>query len=101
MHEPQNKISILSIAAAILFGGLSVFAQGPAEPFGPSYEATLHVVLGSDDSSQRGGLPQAIEPVSKQIRDTFTFGNYRLMNTYYGRLANNGSLDYKSVFSLQ
>lgn len=101
MHKPQRKISILSFAAAILFGGLSVFAQGPAETYGPSYEATLHVVLGSDDAAQKGGLPKAIDAVTKQIRDNFAFGNYRLMNTYYGRLANNGSLEYKSVSSLQ
>src|SRR5687768_10561602 len=101
MHKPQNKISIVTLAAAIMIGGLSVFSQGPADAYGPSYEATLYVVLGSDDATQRGGLPKAIEPVSKQIRENFTFGNYRLMNTYYGRLANNGSLDYKSVSSLQ
>jgi len=102
MHKPYKTISKLFAAAVIIFGGFSVFAQGPAaEDYGPSYEATLFVVLGSDDNAQRGSLPKAIDAVAKQIRDNFTFGSYRLMNTYYGRLANNGSLDYKSVSSLQ
>ena len=50
------------------------------------------------------GLHQPLDrwmvPVTKQIRDNFVFGNYRLLNTYVGRVANNGSLEYKSVSSL-
>ena len=61
----------------------------------------MYVVIGSDDSAQRGELPRSLDGVSKQIRDNFTFRNYRPINTYYGRLANGGSLEYKSVSSLK
>ena len=103
MHQPKTFISIFVVAAAFLFGGLFVSAQAPSDVpvVETSYEATLYVLLGSDDPAARGAdLPRAIAPVSKQIRDNFTFANYRLMNTYYGRLANNGSLEYKSLASL-
>ena len=100
MNKPNKFLLTFMSLAAIAFGGLSVMAQGAADA-DASYEATLYVVLGSDDATQRGTLPKVLEPVSRQIRDNFSFGSYRLMNTYYGRLANGGSLDYKSVSSLQ
>ena len=100
MNKPKIRSHIFAIAAAIVVGSFSVFGQTPA-PIDASYEATLHVLIGSDDSSQRGDLPKSLDGVAKQIRENFAFSNYRLMNTYYGRLANNGSLEYKSVSSLK
>ena len=91
--------SLIVFVATILLGGVSLSAQERAGE--ASYEATLYVLVGSDDASQRADLPRALDPVSKQIRDSFSFRNYRLMNTYYGRLANSGSLEYKSVSSLK
>lgn len=101
MYKPNTLIKFLFITAAIVFGGVSISAQATAAAGDRSYEATLFVLIGSDDDAQRGDLPKSVDGVAKQIRDTFTFKNYRLMNTYYGRLANNGSLDYKSVSSLK
>ena len=100
MNKPEMRSLSLSVAAVLLCGSISFFAQAPTTA-DQSYEATLYVVIGSDDATQRGDLPKSLDAVSKQIRDTFTFKNYRLMNTYYGRLANNGSLEYKSVSSLK
>ncbi len=100
MNKPNITYRLSVVAAVLLLGSLSIFAQASA-PADQSYEATLYVVIGSDDAAQRGDLPKSLDAVSKQIRDNFTFKNYRLMNTYYGRLANNGSLEYKSVSSLK
>ena len=100
MYKPSNRIKFLFVVAVIVNGGVfSCFGQsGSAEP---SYEATMYVVIGSDDTAQRGDLPKPLDTVSQRIRDNFTFKNYRLINTYYGRLANSGSLEYKSVSSLK
>lgn len=102
MNQPRKLISVALFAAVIVFGGRISFSQSPpnASPE-QSYEAMLYVILGSDDSSQRGELPKSISSVSKQLREDFSFGSYRVMNTYLGRVANNGSLEYKSVSSLQ
>ena len=100
MTKPNIASRIPFIAAVLLLASFSIFGQSAA-PADQSYEATLYVVIGSDDVAQTGDLPRSLEAVSKQIRDNFTFKNYRLMNTYYGRLANNGSLEYKSVSSLK
>ena len=100
MNKPNIRSLFLSVAAVFFCGSFAVFGQVATTP-DQSYEATLYVVIGSDDAAQRGDLPKSLEGVAKQIRDNFTFKNYRLMNTYYGRLANNGSLEYKSVSSLK
>jgi hypothetical protein len=98
MYKPNTLSKFLLLVAAI---GFAVTVQGQTVPIEQSFEATLHVVIGSDDTAQRGALPKSLDGVVRQIRDNFTFSSYRLMNTYYGRLANNGSLDYKSVSSLK
>lgn len=101
MNNPKFILRSLLLISAAIFGGFSVSAQERPIGSAPSYEATLHVVVGSDDTSQTGDLPRSLDGVSRQIRETFTFRNYRLINTYYGRLADSGSLDYKSVSSLK
>jgi len=101
MIKPNIFTRKFLLIAAIVFGGVSVFAQGQTPSGDQSYEAILYVLIGSDDTAQRGDLPKSLDGVARQIRDTFNFKNYRLMNTYYGRVANNGSLDYKSVSSLK
>lgn len=101
MKKPNLTIQIFLTAAVLAFGSFSIFGQAPSAASDQSFEATLHILIGSDDATQRGEIPRSLESVSRQIRDNFTFKNYRLMNTYYGRLANNGSLEYKSVSSLK
>ncbi len=100
MNKPSVTFHIFVLAAAVVVGSFSVFGQSAAG-VDQSFEATLHVVIGSDDAMQRSDLPRSLDGVSRQIRDNFTFKSYRLMNTYYGRLADNGSLEYKSVSSLK
>lgn len=100
MNKPKKTLRFLLLAAAIVAGSLSIAAQN-ASAVDQSFEATLHVLIGSDDAVQKGEVPKSLDGVAKQIRENFSFKNYRLMNTYYGRLANNGSLEYKSVSSLK
>jgi hypothetical protein len=100
MFKPNFITKFILSLAVIAIGGVFAPSQAQSGPE-PSYEATLHVLIGSDDTSQRGDLPRSLDAVAGKIRDNFTFKSYRLMNTYYGRLANNGSLDYKSVSSLK
>lgn len=100
MNKPNKTFLTFVMAAAITLGSFSIFGQSPAIR-DQSYEATLYILIGSDDAAQRSELPQSLDVVTKQIRDNFTFKNYRLTDTYYGRLADNGSLEYKSVSSLK
>ena len=65
----------------------------------PSYEVVLQVVAGSNDAAQKNNLPQNLAAVAKNLRNNFSFANYRLSNTYIGRVANTGNLEYKTVAS--
>ena len=102
MNRNQKIFTIIFVAAVALSAGRISFAQGPGKPIADaSYEAMLYVVLGSNDAAPGGELPKNIAGVTRQLRDNFNFSNYRLLNTYVGRIANNGSLEYKSVATLQ
>lgn len=100
----RNKIlTFFFVAAVVVFAGRFSFGQETAKPGirDGNYEAMLYVVLGSNDTAPGSELPKSISGVTRQLRDHFTFNSYRLLNTYVGRVANNGSLEYKSIASLQ
>ena len=99
MNQPRTIIFVLSIFFCVTFGLSTAAAQADAQQqFGPSYEVTLHVLIGSNDAAARGEIPASLSAVAKQLRSNFTFTNYRLANTFLGRIAaNNGNLEYKSV----
>jgi len=101
MNKPHRTFLIFAAAAVLIFGGRISLAQ-TASPAADqrSFEAVLYVILGSDDATG-GELPSKLGPVGKQVRENFQFANYRLLNTYLGRIADNGSLEYKSVSSFQ
>lgn len=103
MDRSRKILTFMFIAAVAVFGGRVSFAQGEAKAAlrDTSFEAMLYVVLGSNEATAGTELPKNIAGVTRQLRDSFSFDNYRLLNTYVGRLANNGSLEYKSMASLQ
>jgi hypothetical protein len=102
MNRNKKIFTLFFVAAFALLAGRVSFAQVPVKPVSDaSYEAMLYVVLGSNEAVPGGELPKNISGVTRQLRDNFSFSNYRLLNTYIGRIANSGSLEYKSVATLQ
>lgn len=102
MNQAKTLVPIIFLVAAVAFGGRFTLAQG-AEASAPDadYEAVLYVVLGSEDASQQGAeVPKNLASVFRTVRDTFPYKNYSLVNTYFGRVANNGNLEYKSVSNI-
>jgi hypothetical protein len=63
----------------------------------PSYEVVLQVVVGSNVTAQKTNLPANLAVVTKNLRNNFTFSNYSLSDTYIGRVANTGSIEYKTL----
>jgi hypothetical protein len=55
--------------------------------------------VGSSETA-RGELPSNLAPISRQLKQSFNFSNYRLAGTYLGRVSNTGGLDYKSQSNL-
>jgi hypothetical protein len=98
MHQPRLIFSATTLSLIFIFFASTAFAQAEdKDGLEPSYEAVLQVVVGSNDAAQPGDLPKSLSGVSKQLRENFSFSNYRLANTLIGRLGNTGSLEYKSV----
>jgi len=95
MNRLKNFLLFPIFSFIFLIGAAS--AQVEPKTIEPSYEAILHLIVGSGDASGNDGLPQNLSNVSRQIKNNFTFANYRLANTFVGRIANFGSFEYKSL----
>jgi hypothetical protein len=95
----MRKLALSTISLSLLIISLAVgtMAQNPVES---SFEVTLNVVAGSNDAAQRGELPQSLAPVAKQLRSTFGLSNLRLIDSYIGRIGNNGAMSYKSLANI-
>lgn len=100
MNKPNFIFKAASIfvlcflTSTVLFGQTDVKTQAE-----PSYEVVLQVVAGSNDAAQKPNLPSNLANVAKNLRNNFSFSNYRLSNTYIGRVANTGNIEYKTVTS--
>src|SRR5947199_5854251 len=51
-----------------------------------SYEVSLQVLVGSNDQAVGASVPQGLSGVVRELKSRFSFENYRLINTYFGRI---------------
>lgn len=103
MNQSRRYFSLLSIPLLFLLACSTAFSQ--PEPsqnrLEPTYELTLHVVIGSNEAGARGvDLPSSLSGISKQLKGNFGFSNYRLANTFLGRISNTGNIEYKSISNI-
>ena len=97
----REKLIFLTLLSLLLISStIIVSAQSNDRPPESSFEVTLSVVSGSNDPGQRGELPQNLAPIARQLRATFGLTNLRLVDTYLGRVGNNGSMSYKSLANI-
>ena len=97
MKPPKTFRLTICLLVVFLFGGLTAFAQGPSPKFEASYEVVLQLVVGSNEGGEGTALPANLRGMSGQLKSNFGFSNYRLDNTFVGRIAANGTFEYKSV----
>jgi len=57
-------------------------------------------LIGGDAKAAGQALPQGLSTVAKQLRGNYSFADYRLANTYVGRIANGGNFEFKSISNL-
>jgi hypothetical protein len=101
MNQSKRYFSLLAIPLLFLLACSAAFAQAdPGQRLEPSYELSLHVVIGSNEAGARGDLPSNLSAISKQLRSNFSFSNYRLANTFLGRISNTGNIEYKAVSNI-
>ena len=101
MNQPKFFLSAIFGLSLIFAMSVAAVAQPDAKPpVDPSYEISLQLVVGSNDAAKRTDVPENLSAISKQLRSTFTFSNYRLATTFLGRISNNGNFEYKSVTNI-
>ncbi len=94
---------VLPLFALALIFALSstTFAQTDvASKLEPSYEVSLQVLIGSNEAGSKSDVPSSLSSVTKQLKDNFSFSNYRLANTFLGRISNTGNIEYKSIANI-
>jgi hypothetical protein len=89
-----NTLFVLLLAGA---ASLGTYGQSEARSVEPSYEVSLQLIVGSNDAASRPELPANLGNILKHFKSTFAFSNYRLASTVLGRIANNGTFEFKSI----
>ncbi|MEO8572998.1 MAG: hypothetical protein ABI481_03440 [Pyrinomonadaceae bacterium] len=101
MNLSKNVFSFFVLPIFLLVSISSASAQSNiAEQLEPSYEVALNMVIGSNEPVAGANLPAGLSAVSKHLKGSFSFSNYRLANTFIGRVSNTGSIEYKSVSNI-
>jgi hypothetical protein len=98
MHRSKPIFSILLLSAFVLISNLPANAQGDPRPQQPetSYDVVLQIVIGGDDKATTP-LPQSLVNITKQLKANYPYSDYKLANTYVGRIGTNGNLENKSI----
>ncbi|HKP70759.1 MAG TPA: hypothetical protein VJV05_15835 [Pyrinomonadaceae bacterium] len=96
----RSRTSLFALPLLILLSSTIIFGQAVPSELQASYELSLQVVIGSNDTSTRSDLPPNLTSISRQLKSTYSFQNYRLANTFLGRVSNTGTVEYKSVSNI-
>jgi hypothetical protein len=101
MNQSRRYFSLLALPLLVLLACSTAFTQSePVQKIEPSYELSLHVIIGSNEAGAKGDLPSNLSAISRQLKSNFSFSNYRLANTFLGRISNTGNIEYKSVSNI-
>lgn len=62
-----------------------------------NYDVQLDLVVASNNGAEKGGVPESLSGIIKQLRASLPFTNYRLTTTFINRVKDGGSLDSTGV----
>ena len=96
MNQPKSIFKSIFIVSLIFVCSTVLYSQQVE----PSYDISLQLVIGSNETIKGTDLPTDLAGVSRQLRTAFTFSNYRLASTFFGRISNTGNFEYKSVSNI-
>jgi hypothetical protein len=102
MNQSKRSLSFFALPLLFLFIACppALAQTDPSQKIEPSYEVSLHVVIGSNEAGAKSDLPSSLAAVSRQLKNNFSFSNYRLANTFLGRISNTGNIEYKSISNI-
>lgn len=96
MYRPKSSFASLLFVFLFTFTANAQTAP-PLPDLEQNFEVVMNVVLGSDSGPARSALPANLSEVVGQLKASMAFNNYSVANTYFGRVADAGSLEYRSV----
>ena len=98
MYQSGIVFKSLLFIFALLYAGQTALGQVETKTQPDrDYELALQVVIGSNEAGGSQQLPSSLSNISKQLRSNFAFSNYRMANSFVGRVSGNGDFEYKSV----
>jgi hypothetical protein len=97
MKQLKSLFVGICVSIVLLVGAGTGFGQGAVEP---SYEVSMHILMGSDDSGTKSDIPSSLNSVTQQLKSKVGYSNFRLAGTIIGRMANQGNFEYKSYSDL-
>jgi hypothetical protein len=99
MFIPGRVISYFLLSILLLGTAVTASAQND-QRIEASYDVVLQIVIGGDDKTAGQPMPSGLSNITKQLRSSYSFADYRLTNTYVGRIANGGNFEFKSVSTI-
>lgn len=99
MNKSKTFFAVAALFIFCLVNAVDSFAQTENKPpqADPVYEVVFHTLVASNNTSGKTDVPQTLSPVIKKLKNNFSFNNYRVTTTYLERVANTGSVEFKSV----
>jgi hypothetical protein len=114
-QEIQNmlRLKLFSVLSFILFACCFVIAaerialaqeQGATTTAGAmreevNYDVQLDLIIASNNVAEKGGVPESLSGLVKQLRASLPFTNYRLTTTFIHRVKDGGTLETMGVGS--
>lgn len=97
----MNKPNLFLCAVILSFVCVSsVFAQNEIERTAePNREVVLQVLVASNNPAGKTNLPPALAGITKKLNSLYSFSNYNLAATYFGRIANTGNFEYRGMLN--
>ncbi len=100
MNLFKSAFSLFAFSVLFILSS-TTFAQPDTSPrLEPSYEVSLQVLIGSNEPGSKGDVPSNLSSITRQLKKNFSFSNYRLANTFLGRISNTGNIEYKSISNI-
>lgn len=65
----------------------------------PSYEVILHVVVASNNQTEKGKLPPSLTGVINNLKNDYLYSNYNLAATFLERISANGVIGHTGVLN--
>lgn len=100
MNQFKPAFSLFTLSVLIVLSSTSFAQTDPSPKLEPSYEVSLQVLIGSNELGSKGDVPSNLSSITKQLKNNFSFSNYRLANTFLGRISNTGNIEYKSISNI-